>query len=451
MNIALKHGAKVYKPDTYALCACDLEVRSGELLVVMGASGSGKSTLLKVLAGVEPLTAGELYFDGVLAENIAPRERDVSLVFQEYVLYPNKTVYENILTGVKFQDVPYEEAVRRAEEAMALLELTAVRDQRPKALSGGQQQRTALAKALVRRSRLVLMDEPMSNVSEEARSEYCRLIAFMKSQMPGSTFVYVTHNLKEALQLADRIAFMDEGRVVGTVKRHSLDGRIVPEDYTELFEEVFFQNTFRLPCEMEQGKLTVLGNTVDISGSLAARLLRMPERAEVELQTEKLSKTPLLHGIPLVLTVEENGGAWLKMRAGDTCFYLHKRTNLPPGTNIRMYYDVRDLELFDDRGRITAWYSLGGNVFPAKMLGLRCGGSFFVPFDAVKPAVGGEACLIRAERCLQEENVGDYKIAYYAVSSLEMPVAAKLQPEALALAQQKPRLALDLNRAIALG
>ncbi len=450
MNISLIHGTKIYKPDVYALSACDLDIRSGELLVVMGASGSGKSTLLKVLAGIEPLTAGELYFDGVAAYNIAPAGRDVSVVFQEYVLYPNKTVFENILAGVKYRGIDYDEAVRRAEEALQLLDLSAVRDQRPKALSGGQQQRTALAKALVSRSRLVLMDEPMSNVSEEARNAYCRMIALLKQKMPDSTFVYVTHNGKEALQLADRIAFMDAGKVLGTVKRSLLNGRVLPEDPKVLFREPLFTGSFRLPCEIKEGSVTVCGRTVPLPASVAARLLRIPENGEAEINIEKLSKTPLLHGIPLEMTVEENGGDWLRMSVRDTAFYLPKKTRLEPGTRICMYCDVQHMSFFDSLGKVSAWYSLGGNVFPAKMLGRKGTEKYFIPYDAISPAAVGDACVIRAERCLQEEDMGGYKIGYYAVAGVPQYVAVKLAPEEQALTTVRPKLAPDVSRAIML-
>ncbi len=449
MNISLKHGTKVYAPDIYALSACDLEVKAGEFLVVMGPSGCGKSTLLKVLAGIEPLTAGELYLDGIPSTSLAPTDRDVSLVFQEYVLYPNKTVYENIMAGISHRNVPYEQAVQRAQEAMALLDLTDLRDQRPKTLSGGQQQRTALAKALVRRSRLVLLDEPMSNVSESARSEYCRLLAFLKQSLPESTFLYVTHNVKEALLLADRIAFMEDGRLLGTVQTGALQGRILPEDPAQLLEAPFFQNTFRLPCSLSGQRLRMGQTEIQLPASVTARLLRLPEKAQAELKTEKLSKTPLMYGIPLVLTVEENGGNYLKLSLEDTEFYLHKRTALQPGNRIRMYYDVREMTFFDEAGKCSTWYSLGGNVFPGNMLGLGGKDRYFLPYDAISPASGGEAHQIRAECCLQEEDMGTYKIAYYEVQGLPGQVAAKLGPKDRGFVPRL-RLALDPSRALRL-
>ncbi len=453
MNICLKHGIKLYPPDVYGLRACDLEVRTGEFLVVMGPSGCGKSTLLKVLAGVAPLDAGELYLDGIPAENIPQGQRDVSMVFQEYVLYPNKSVYENILAGVKFSRVPYEQAIARAEYAMALFDLVSVRDQRPKSLSGGQQQRTALAKALVKGSRLVLMDEPMSNVSEEARAEYCRLLACLKREMPQASFVYVTHNPAEAMQLADRIAFMDDGRVLEVVKKNLLAEKKL--EFPEmLLQDPALQNSLWLPCSLEAGEIRILEHSVPLGQELTGRLLRLPARARVRLQTEKLSKTPLLQGIPLDLTVEENMGSGLWLRAGEVRFCLHKRTRLEPGMRIRMYYDLRQLEIWDEFGPVTAWYSLGGNVFPAQLLGrgaapVDCR-QVFVPYDAITLAKGGEACVLRAERCLQEQDMEDFVLGYFSVKGVVGQVAARLPAGTPAMTLQKPRLALDLSRAISL-
>ncbi|MBR2432695.1 MAG: ABC transporter ATP-binding protein, partial [Clostridia bacterium] len=162
MNIIeAKYLTKVYKSGDYGLRNCSLSVRQGEFLVVVGASGEGKSTLLKVLAGTEKLSSGELYIDGILAESLPSAKRDVSMVFQEYLLYPHMTVFDNLATPLKLKGEDEKSIYDRVMEALCLFGLERLADVKPKNLSGGEQQRCALAKALLRRSRLILLDEPM--------------------------------------------------------------------------------------------------------------------------------------------------------------------------------------------------------------------------------------------------------------------------------------------------
>ena len=223
MNIIeAKYLTKVYKNGDYGLRNCTLSVRHGEFLVVVGASGEGKSTLLKVLAGTEKLSSGELYIDGILAESLPSAKRDVSMVFQEYLLYPHMTVFDNLATPLKLKGEDEKSIYDRVMEALRLFGLEKLADVKPKNLSGGEQQRCALAKALLRRSRLIMLDEPMSNVDEKSRLEYCKTLEKMKQMLPESTFVYVTHNPREALFLADRIAVMRRGAVIQIAPRDFL-------------------------------------------------------------------------------------------------------------------------------------------------------------------------------------------------------------------------------------
>ncbi len=453
MNICLKSATKIYKPNIYALRDLELNVESGEFLTVMGPSGSGKSTLLKILAGIERLTMGELYFDGIAAENISADERDVALVFQEYVLYPNKTVYENILAGAKFHGIPYDEADRRAVYAMKLFGLTDAKDQRPKSLSGGQQQRTALAKALVRRSRLVLMDEPMSNVSEEARAEYCELLAELKRELPESTFIYVTHNPREAIKLGDRVAFMDDGRIVGCAKSSILRRFPIGEDMSAVFGSLELASAFSIPCRIDPECFTVADEQMPMPASISSRLLRMPSEARAEFFIEKLSKTPKMNTIPLVFSVLENYGEGVRLSVEQTEFYLPRRTNLEAGMRIRMYYDPREIVIHDSEGRCTAKYALDGNIFPTDSIknplpSFAGAKRIFVPFDAITPAAGHERFVIKPERCLAEDLHGEYKIGYFDVKGVDGVVSAMLPIDCIPSQNKKLHLSLDLARAV---
>jgi ABC-type sugar transport system ATPase subunit len=189
-----------------------LEVADGELMVLVGPSGSGKTTALRMLAGLEAVDDGRIEIDGRVVNGVAPRARDVAMVFQDYALYPQMTVRNNMAFGLRRRRLPRGEIDRRVTETSETLGLGELLDRRPRELSGGQQQRVALGRALVREPSVLLMDEPLSNLDAalrvQARGEIRRL-----QREVGTTTVYVTHDQVEALTLGDRIAVMNEGRL----------------------------------------------------------------------------------------------------------------------------------------------------------------------------------------------------------------------------------------------
>jgi ABC-type sugar transport system ATPase subunit len=194
-----------------------LDVADGELMVLVGPSGSGKTTALRMLAGLEAVDGGEIEIDGAVVNRVAPRERDVAMVFQDYALYPQMTVRDNMAFPLRRRGLSREEVERRVGETCRTLGLGELLDRRPRELSGGQQQRVALGRALVREPRVLLMDEPLSNLDAalrvQARAEVRRL-----QQEVGTTTIYVTHDQVEALTLGDRIAVLNQGALeqVGT-------------------------------------------------------------------------------------------------------------------------------------------------------------------------------------------------------------------------------------------
>jgi ABC-type sugar transport system ATPase subunit len=200
-----------------AVRSLSLEVADGELMVLVGPSGSGKTTALRMLAGLEAVDSGAIEIDGRVVNGVAPRERDVAMVFQDYALYPQMSVRDNMAFGLRRRKLPREEIDRRVTETCQILGLGELLDRRPRELSGGQQQRVALGRALVREPSVLLMDEPLSNLDAslraQARAEIRRL-----QQDVGTTTIYVTHDQLEALSLGDRIAVMNEGALeqVGT-------------------------------------------------------------------------------------------------------------------------------------------------------------------------------------------------------------------------------------------
>jgi ABC-type sugar transport system ATPase subunit len=191
----------------------DLEIPDGSFTVLLGPSGCGKSTTLQMIAGLELVTKGEIRFDGQDMTRVPPHRRDIAMVFQSYALYPQKTVLENMAFGLRVRRTPRPEIRGRVMEAAELLGIENLLDRRPATLSGGQRQRVALGRAIVRRPRVFLLDEPLSNVDAKLRAEM-RVELRSLQQRLEATFVYVTHDQLEAMTMADRIAVMDKGKVL---------------------------------------------------------------------------------------------------------------------------------------------------------------------------------------------------------------------------------------------
>ena len=193
----------------------DLEIQRGEFIVLLGPSGCGKSTVLRMIAGLEEVSAGDILLDGRSIVELPPEQRDIAMIFQNYSLYPNYTVYENLAFPLKSQHVPREQLQRQVQEVAGLMELDEVLNRYPRELSGGQRQRIAIGRALVRRPRLFLMDEPFSNLDPVLRRRLRGLVKSLHQRL-GATFVYVTHDQEEAFALGDRIVVMQNGRIEQT-------------------------------------------------------------------------------------------------------------------------------------------------------------------------------------------------------------------------------------------
>lgn len=210
---------KVYGKDTVAVKDFNLEVKDHEFIVFVGPSGCGKSTTLRMLAGLEEISSGELYIDDVLINDVQPKKRDIAMVFQSYALYPHMTVYENMAFALKIRKIPKAEIDERVKEVASILGLTEYLNRKPKALSGGQCQRVALGRAIVRRPKVFLMDEPLSNLDAKLRVTMREEIVRIHEKV-GATTIYVTHDQTEAMTMASRIVIMKTGIVqqIGTPK-----------------------------------------------------------------------------------------------------------------------------------------------------------------------------------------------------------------------------------------
>ena len=219
-SVTLKNICKTYSyenGDILAVRDFSLEIKDGEAIVLVGPSGCGKTSTLRIIAGLEEITSGELYIDGRLANDVQPKDRGVAMVFQNYALFPQMTVFENIAFGLQPADIPEGEIQKKVGEIAELLALGHLFERKPKELSGGQKQRVALARALVRKNKVVLLDEPLSNL--DAKLRYSMRTELVRLQQKfETTFVYVTHDQSEAMRIADRIVVMKDGIIqqVGT-------------------------------------------------------------------------------------------------------------------------------------------------------------------------------------------------------------------------------------------
>jgi len=195
----------------------NLDIKDKEFIVLVGPSGCGKSTTLRMVAGLEEISGGELYIDGKLMNDVAPKDRDIAMVFQNYALYPHMTVYDNMAFSLKLRHTPKDEIDKKVREAAEILDITQYLERKPKALSGGQRQRVAIGRAIVRDPKVMLMDEPLSNLDAKLRNEMRAEIIKLRQRI-NTTFMYVTHDQTEAMTLGDRIVIMKDGYIqqIGT-------------------------------------------------------------------------------------------------------------------------------------------------------------------------------------------------------------------------------------------
>ena len=212
-----KSNLQITAEGVVAVQEFNLDIADGEFIVLVGPSGCGKSTTLRMIAGLEEISEGELYIGDRVVNNVAPKDRDIAMVFQNYALYPHMTVYENMAFSLKLKKAPKDEIDKKVREAAEILGITEYLERKPKALSGGQRQRVAIGRAIVRNPQVLLMDEPLSNLDAKLRNQMRAEIIKLRSRI-NTTFVYVTHDQTEAMTLGDRIVIMRDGFIqqIGT-------------------------------------------------------------------------------------------------------------------------------------------------------------------------------------------------------------------------------------------
>ena len=211
-EIALRNVCKQFDSEHYGVKDFNLDIHDKEFVIFVGPSGCGKSTTLRIIAGLEEITDGELWIDGELSNYLEPKERGMSMVFQNYALYPNMTVYGNMAYALKIRKLPKDEIDRKVHEVAKILEIDQLLDRRPAALSGGQKQRVAIGSAIIRKPKAFLMDEPLSNLDAKLRAQMRVELVKLHKQL-ATTIIYVTHDQTEAMTLGTKIVVMKDGLI----------------------------------------------------------------------------------------------------------------------------------------------------------------------------------------------------------------------------------------------
>ena len=266
-SLSLKHIYKKYPGGVTAVSDFCLDIKDKEFLIFVGPSGCGKSTTLRMIAGQEEISEGELFIGDTLVNDVAPKDRDIAMVFQNYALYPHMTVFENMAFGLKLRKIPKEEIKRRVEEAARILDINHLLERKPKALSGGQKQRVALGRAIVRNPMVFLLDEPLSNLDAKLRASMRTELTKIHKKV-GTTFIYVTHDQTEAMTMASRIVVMKDGLIqqvdtpqnlydypvntfvagfIGTPQMNFINAKLIKKE-NDLFV-TFGENELKLPPE----------------------------------------------------------------------------------------------------------------------------------------------------------------------------------------------------------
>ena len=267
--ISLQHINKIYSNRVQAVFDFSLEIKKHDFIVFVGPSGCGKSTTLRMIAGLEDITSGDLYIDGVYANELEPKDRDISMVFQSYALYPHMTVYNNLAFGLKMRHVPKDEIDARVHRAAKILEIEQYLDRKPRALSGGQCQRVALGRAIVRNSKVFLMDEPLSNLDAKLRVQMRSEIVKLHEEL-GSTTIYVTHDQTEAMTMATKIVVLKDGYIqqIGTPKE-------IYNNPSNVFVATFIGSPAMniLPCEYKDDSINLAnGYSIKLSKDKVNRI-----------------------------------------------------------------------------------------------------------------------------------------------------------------------------------
>ena len=363
-SVKLTNVKKVYGKNTVAVQDFNLDIADKEFIVFVGPSGCGKSTTLRMIAGLEEISEGTVEIDGVVVNDLQPRDRDIAMVFQNYALYPHLTVFENMAFSLRLKKVPQDEVYERVVAAAEILGITEYLTRKPRALSGGQRQRVAIGRAMVRDSKVFLMDEPLSNLDAKLRNQMRAEIILLRQKI-DTTFIYVTHDQTEAMTLGDRIVIMKDGFIqqVGTPTE-------VFDMPVNLFVAEFIgapkMNTFKTDLVCENGKyyVTPYGAKIEVTGKKAEMLREKgvgsqeillgvrPEHVTLAEEGDSAAipctiRVNEMMGSELHLHVVEENGDKLIVRIPTVTLEDEQRKQMTYGKKLHITFEGKVMHFFD--------------------------------------------------------------------------------------------------------
>ena len=360
-SLNLKGIYKKYAGGVTAVSDFNLDIEDKEFVVLVGPSGCGKSTTLRMIAGLEEISEGELYIGDKLVNDVAPKDRDIAMVFQNYALYPHMTVYDNMAFGLKLRKMPKDEINKRVHEAARILDIEHLLDRKPKALSGGQRQRVALGRAIVREPKVFLMDEPLSNLDAKLRGQMRTEISKLHQRLQ-TTFIYVTHDQTEAMTMGTRIVVMKDGFI------QQIDSpQVLYEKPCNMFVAGFIGSPPMNFVEVELqkaedgGALLVFGNSSLKLPEAKAKALEGSEyfgkKVVMGIRPENIHDEAMMMDINPDCMVSAHVDV-TEMMGAETYLYVtiegsafiarvNPRTTAKPGDQINLVFDGNKIQLFD--------------------------------------------------------------------------------------------------------
>ena len=368
-----KNNLEITDEGVVAVQNFNIDVADKEFIVLVGPSGCGKSTTLRMIAGLEEISGGELFIDGKQMNDVAPKDRDIAMVFQNYALYPHMTVYENIAFPLKLKKIaetdadgkthlrkmPNDEIDRRVREAAEVLDITQFLDRKPKALSGGQRQRVAIGRAIVRSPKVLLMDEPLSNLDAKLRNQMRAEIIKLREKI-DTTFIYVTHDQVEAMTLGDRIVIMRDGFIqqIGTPQEvFNHPANLFVAGFIGTPQMNFFEDC-RLTKNGDAYSVTIMGHTLPLTAEQNEKLAAAgAESRTVTIGVRPVHVTVGDEGIDAQIDVSELMGSELHLHmtaGGKDVVAVVQTANLDPNayarhTAVRFSFEPRLIHLFDPK------------------------------------------------------------------------------------------------------
>lgn len=368
-GVRLEHIYKTYPgADKATVIDVNLDIADKEFLVLVGPSGCGKSTTLRMIAGLEEISDGKLYIGDRVVNDVAPKDRDIAMVFQSYALYPHMNVYQNMAFGLKLRKVKKEEIDQRVRDAAKILDIEHLLDRKPKALSGGQRQRVALGRAIVRDPQVFLMDEPLSNLDAKLRGQMRAEITKLVKRLE-TTCIYVTHDQTEAMTMGDRIVVMQDGIIqqaaspeelynqprnifvagfIGSPTMNFVNGNIIEEG-----SSIYFKSE-NLKVEIPQGKASVLKDYVN------------GKEVILGIRPEDIHEEPVfLEGSPnsiftASVDVTENLGHEMLLYLNSTAPLIARvdgRSNTRQGDTVKLAIDMNKVHVFDKESELNVFFN----------------------------------------------------------------------------------------------